>query len=389
MNTGKTLFAQVMDFLPWKTFHRIVDRYNGNHRIRTLSCADQFRIMAFAQLTYRESLRDIEVCLAAQAGKLYHMGIAEPVARSTLADANELRDWHIYFEFAQRLIVKARALYAGDDFGVELTNTVYALDATTIDLCLSLFPWAPFRSTKAAVKLHTLLDLRGSIPTFIHISDGKLHDVNVLDLIIIEAGAFYIMDRGYLDFKRLYALDQARGFFVTRAKRNLDARRVYSAPVDRSTGLISDQTIALNGHYAAKRYPAHLRRIRFRDPETGKVLVFLTNQFTLPALTICALYKCRWQVELFFKWIKQHLRIKRFYGTSENAVRTQIWIAISVYVLVAIIKKQLKLDSSLHTLLQILSLTLFEKLPLQQVVVETAPVNSDIVLHNQLNLFES
>ena len=364
MYLGKTLFAQVMDFLPWKTFHRIVDRYGGNRRIRTLSCAEQFRVMAFAQLTYRESLRDIEVCLAAQAGKLYHMGIAEPVARSTLADANELRDWHIYFEFAQRLIVKARALYAGDDFGVELANTVYALDATTIDLCLSMFPWAPFRSTKAAVKLHTLLDLRGSIPTFIHISDGKLHDVNVLDLIIIEAGAFYIMDRGYLDFKRLYALDQARGFFVTRAKRNLDARRVYSAPVDRSTGLISDQTIALNGHYAAKRYPAHLRRIRFRDPETGKVLVFLTNQFTLSALTICALYKCRWQVELFFKWIKQHLRIKRFYGTSENAVRTQIWIAISVYVLVAIIKKQLKLDSSLHTLLQILSLTLFEKLPL-------------------------
>jgi hypothetical protein len=388
MYLGKTLFAQVMDFLPWKTFHRIVDRYDGDHRIRTLSCADQFRIMAFAQLTYRESLRDIEVCLAAQAGKLYHMGIAEPVARATLADANELRDWHIYFEFAQRLIVKARALYAGDDFGVELTNTVYALDATTIDLCLSMFPWAPFRSTKAAVKLHTLLDLRGSIPTFIHISDGKLHDVNVLDLIIIEAGAFYIMDRGYLDFKRLYALDQARGFFVTRAKRNLDARRVYSAPVDRSTGLISDQTIALNGHYAAKRYPAHLRRIRFRDPETDKVLVFLTNQFTLPALTICALYKCRWQVELFFKWIKQHLRIKRFYGTSENAVRTQIWIAISVYVLVAIIKKQLKLDSSLHTLLQILSLTLFEKLPLQQAVAQTAPVNSDIVLHNQLNLFE-
>jgi hypothetical protein len=388
MNTGKTLFAQVMDFLPWKTFHRIVDRHRGNLRIRTLSCADQFRIMAFAQLTYRESLRDIEVCLAAQAGKLYHMGIAEPVARSTLADANESRDWHIYFEFAQRLIVKARALYAGDEFGVDLTNTVYALDATTIDLCLSMFPWAPFRSTKAAVKLHTLLDLRGSIPSFIHISDGKLHDVNVLDLIIIEAGAFYIMDRAYLDFKRLYALDQAKGFFVTRAKRNLNARRVYSAPVDRSTGLISDQTIALNGHYAAKRYPAHFRRIRFRDPETSKVLVFLTNQFTLPALTICALYKCRWQVELFFKWIKQHLRIKRFYGTSENAVRTQIWIAISVYVLVAIIKKQLKLDSSLHTLLQILSLTLFEKLPLQQVVAETAPVNNDIVLHNQLNLFE-
>jgi hypothetical protein len=388
MNTGKTLFAQVMDFLPWKTFHRIVDRYGGDRGIRTLSCAEQFRVMAFAQLTYRESLRDIEVCLGAQAGKLYHMGIADPVARSTLADANELRDWRIYYEFAQRLVLKARSLYAGDDFGVELTNTVYALDATTIDLCLSMFPWAPFRSTKAAVKLHTLLDLRGSIPTFIHISDGKLHDVNVLDLIIIEAGAFYIMDRGYLDFERLYALDQAGGFFVTRAKRNLDARRLYSAPVDRSTGVISDHTIVLNGFYAAKHYPAHLRRIRYRDPETGKVLVFLTNQFTLPALTICALYKCRWQVELFFKWIKQHLRIKRFYGTSENAVRTQIWIAISVYVLVAIIKKQLKLEASLHTLLQILSLTLFEKLPLQQIVADIAPEQNDIVLHRQLNLFE-
>ena len=388
MYLGKTLFAQVMDFLPWKTFHRIVARYGGDRGVRTLSCAEQFRVMAFAQLTYRESLRDIEVCLAAQAGKLYHMGIAEPVARSTLADANESRDWHIYFEFAQRLIIKARALYAGEDFGVELSNTVYALDATTIDLCLSMFPWALFRSAKAAVKLHTLLDLRGSIPTFIHISDGKLHEVNVLDLILIEAGAFYIMDRGYLDFQRLYTLDQAGGFFVTRAKRNLDARRLYSAKGDRSTGLISDQTIALNGFYAAKHYPGYLRRIRYRDPDTGKVLVFLTNQFTLPALTICALYKSRWQVELFFKWIKQHLRIKRFYGTSENAVRTQIWIAISVYVLVAIIKKQLKLDSSLHTLLQILSLTLFEKLPLQQVVADIAPEQNDIVLHSQLNLFE-
>jgi len=388
MNTGKTLFAQIMDFLPWTTFARYVQRYRGDSGVRTLPCTEQFRVMAFAQLTYRESLRDIEVCLSAQAGKLYHMGLREPVRRSTLADANESRDWRIYFEFAQRLIVKARALYAGDDFGVELTNTIYALDATTIDLCLSMFPWAPFRSTKAAVKLHTLLDLRGSIPTFIHISDGKLHDVNVLDLIIIEAGAYYIMDRGYLDFERLYALDQAKGFFVTRAKRNLDARRLYSAPVDRSTGLISDQTIALNGFYVAKHYPAHLRRIRYRDSETGKILVFLTNQFTLPALTICALYKCRWQVELFFKWIKQHLRIKRFYGTSENAVRTQIWIAISVYVLVAIIKKQLKLDVSLHTLLQILSLTLFEKLPLQQVVADIAPEAYDIEFHNQLNLFE-
>ena len=388
MYLGKTLFAQVMDFLPWKTFHRIVHRYGGDRRIRSLSCAEQFRVMAFAQLTYRESLRDIEVCLAAQAGKLYHMGIGEPVARSTLADANELRDWRIYFELAQRLIVKARVLYVGEDFGVELANTVYALDATTIDLCLSLFPWAPFRSTKAAVKLHTLLDLRGSIPTFIHISDGKLHDVNVLDLLIIEAGAFYIMDRGYLDFERLYALDQAGGFFVTRGKRNLDARRLYSASVDRNTGLICDQTIALNGFYPAKHYPAHLRRIRYRDPETTKTLVFLTNQFALPALTICKLYKCRWQVELFFKWIKQHLRIKRFYGTSENAVRTQIWIAISVYVLVAIIKKQLRLEVSLHTLLQILSLTLFEKLPLQQAVAGIDPISIDSASHNQLKLFE-
>lgn len=388
MNVGKTLFAQIMDFLPWTTFARYVKRYGGDRGVRTLPCAEQFRVMAFAQLTYRESLRDIEVCLSAQAGKLYHMGLREPVRRSTLADANESRDWHIYFEFAQRLIVKARALYADEDFGVELSNTVYALDATTIDLCLSMFPWAPFRSTKAAVKLHTLLDLRGSIPTFIHISDGKLHDVNVLDLILIEAGAYYVMDRGYLDFERLYALDQAGGFFVTRAKRNLDARRLYSRPVDRSSGLISDQTIALNGFYAAKHYPGHLRRIRYRDSETGKVLVFLTNQFALPALTICALYKCRWQVELFFKWIKQHLRIKRFYGTSENAVRTQIWIAVSVYVLVAIIKKQLQLEASLHTLLQILSLTLFEKLPLQQVVASSVTMGNDIVIHSQLNLFE-
>ena len=388
MYLGKTLFAQVMEFLPWKTFHRIVDRYAGDHRIRTLSCAEQFRIMAFAQLTYRESLRDIEACLAAQAGKLYHMGIGEAVARSTLADANEVRDWRIYFEFAQRLIVKARALYVGEDFGVELANTVYALDATTIDLCLSMFPWAPFRSTKAAVKLHTLLDLRGSIPTFIHVSDGTLHDVNVLDLLIIEAGAFYIMDRGYLDFERLYALDQAGGFFVTRAKRNLDARRVYSSPVDRRSGLMCDQTIALNGFYAAKHYPGHLRRIRYRDTDTGKTLVFLTNQFALPALTICALCKCRWQVELFFKWIKQPLRIKRFYGTSENAVRTQIWIAISVSVLVAIIRKQLQIEVSLHTLLQILSVTLFETLPLQQAVAGIDPFTDDAVSCNQLKLFE-
>src|SRR5271170_5381404 len=388
MYLGKTLFAQVMDFLPWKTFHRIVDRYGGDHRTRSLSCAEQFRVMAFAQLTYRESLRDIEACLAAQPAKLWHMGFGGPVRRATLADANEVRDWRIYAEFAQRLITRARKLYVHEDFGVELANTVYALDATTIDLCLSMFPWAPFRSTKAAVKLHTLLDLRGSIPTFIHISDGKMHDVNVLDLLLIEAGAFYIMDRGYLDFERLYALDQAGGFFITRAKRNLDARRVYSAPVDRDAGLICDQTIALNGFYAAKHYPAHLRRIRYRDPETGKNLVFLTNQFALPALTICALYRCRWQVELFFKWIKQHLRIKRFYGTSENAVRTQIWIAISVYLLVAIIKKQLQLDVSLHALLQILSLTLFGKLPMQQAFGRVDPVENNLISDRQLKLFE-
>src|SRR3954462_336472 len=387
MYLGKTLFAQVMDFLPWKRFHRIVNRYGGDPRTGGLSCAEHFRVKASAQLTYRESLRDIEVCLAAQAGRRYHMGIRAAVARSTLADANESRDWRIYFELAQRLIAQARALYIDEDFGVELANTVYVLDATTIDLCLSMFPWAPFRSTKAAVKLHTLLDLRGSIPTFIHISDGKMHDVNVLDLLLIEAGAFYVMDRGYLDFERLYTLDQAGGFFITRAKRNLDARRVYSAPVDRDAGLICDQTIALNGFYAAKHYPAHLRRIRYRDPETGKNLVFLTNQFALPALTICALYRCRWQVELFFKWIKQHLRIKRFYGNSENAVRTQIWIAISVYVLVAIIKKQLNLEASLYTILQVVSVSVFEKTPLRTAFSPEIYGCDTAIENNQLNLF--
>jgi hypothetical protein len=344
--------------------------------------------MAFAQLTYRESLRDIETCLAAQAVKLYHMGISQPVARSALADANERRDWRIYAEFAQRLISRARALYASESFGIELDHTVYALDATTIDLCLSMFPWAEFRSTKTAVKLHTLLDLRGAIPSFIHISDGKLHDVNVLDLLIPEAGAFYVMDRGYLDFTRLYALDQAGAFFVTRAKRNMDARRLYSASVDRSTGLICDQTIALNGFYAAKSYPANLRRIRYRDPETNKGLVFLTNHSLLPALTICALYKSRWQVELFFKWIKQHLRIKRFYGTSENAVKTQIWIAVAVYVLVAIIKKELNLKASLHTLLQVLSVTVFEKISLQEALTDIEPGQLTLDSASQLSLFE-
>ena len=387
MYVGKTLFAQVMDFLPWKNFHRIVTRYGGDHRVRTLTCAEQLRSMAFAQLTYRESLRDIEACLSAQAAKLYHMGFRQPVSRSTLADANESRDWRIYAEFAQRLIAQARALYAGEALGMELSETVYALDATTIDLCLSVFPWARFRSTKAAIRLHTLLDLRGAIPSFIHISDGKLHEVNVLDLLIPEAGAFYVMDRGYTDFDRLYALHQAAAFFVIRAKSNLDARRLYSAPIDRNTGVICDQTIVLNGVISSIGYPEHLRRIRFKD-ETGKGLVFLTNHFQLPAATICALYRQRWQVELFFKWIKQHLRIQRFFGTSENAVKTQIWIAVSVYVLVAIIKKRLNLDASLHTLLQILSVTVFEKIPLAQALTPQQPIQELSMFNNQLNLFE-
>jgi len=388
MHIGKTLFAQLMDFLPWTTFRRIVLRYDGDHRARTFFCTEQFRCMAFAQLTYRESLRDIEACLAAQAGKLYSMGLRQAVRRSTLAEANESRDWRIYAEFAQRLIAHARKLYASDSFGVELSNTVYALDATTIDLCLAMFPWAPFRSTKAAIKLHTLLDLRGAIPSFIDISDGKVHDVNTLDLLIPEPGAFYVMDRGYLDFERLFSLSQAGAFFVIRSKKNTDVRRVYSAPTDRTTGLMCDQTVVLKGVLSSKRYPQQLRRIRFKDPESAKTLVFLTNHFQLPALTICALYKCRWQVELFFKWIKQHLRIKRFFGTSENAVKTQIWIAVSVYVLIAIIKKQLNLDAPLHTLLQILSLTLFEKLDLAEALT-LPPIGSNLVdTANQLYLFD-
>ena len=387
MNTGKTLFAQLMDFLPWTTFARIVERYGGDRYVKSLCCAEHFRVMAFAQLTYRESLRDIEACLSAQVSKLYHMGFREPIRRSTLSDANEARDWRIYADFAQGLIRQARKLYAVESLGVELSETVYALDSTTIDLCLSVFPWALFRSTKAAVKMHTLLDLRGAIPSFIHISDGKLHDVNVLDLLIPEAGAIYVMDRGYLDFERLHVLHQAGAFFVTRAKSNLDAHRIYSAAVDRSTGIICDQTIALNGYYSQRHYPDHLRRIRFKDAETAKALVFLTNQFVLPASTVCTLYKARWQVELFFKWIKQHLRIKRFYGTSENAVKSQIWIAVSVYVLVAIGKKRLNLDASLYTLLQILSVTLFEKMPIYQTLIGNDSKSSDHVQCNQLNLF--
>ena len=387
MHVGKTLFAQVMEFVPWTTFQRIVDRYRGDHRVRTLRCAEQFRCMAFAQLTYRESLRDIEACLSAQRDKLYHMGLRQAVSRSTLADANESRDWRIYAEMAERLITQARKLYATDSFGVDLNETVYALDATTIDLCLSVFPWASFRLTKAAVKLHTLLDLRGSIPTFIHISDGKLHDVNVLDLLIPEPGAFYVMDRAYVDFERLYALSQAGSFFVTRAKKNINARRLYSAPTDRASGVICDQKIVLNVFRSHHGYPEQLRRIRYTDAESGKKLVFLTNQFHLPALSICALYQCRGKVELFFKWIKQHLRIKRFFGTSENAVRTQIWIAVIVYVLIAIIKKRLNLAASLHTLLQILSVSIFEKAQLLEALTASEAPEQVDDHRNQLQLF--
>jgi hypothetical protein len=387
MNVGKTLFAQVMEFVPWKTFGRIVERHKGDAGVRTLGCAELFRVMAFAQLTWRESLRDIEVCLTSNQAKLFHMGLKAPPARSTLSDALNQRDWRIYHALAQRLIVRARALYAQDSV-LELDASVYALDATTIDLCLSLFDWAPFRSTKAAIKLHTLLDLRGAIPAFIHISDGKLHDVNVLDVLPVEAGAFYVMDRGYVDFERLYAMHQAGAFFVTRAKAGMDARRVYSAATDRSTGVICDQRVMLNGFYSAKNYPDHLRRVRFKDSESGKTLVFLTNNTTLPALTIAALYKSRWQVELFFKWIKQHLRIKRFLGTSENAVKTQIWCAVATYVLIAIVKKELHLDASLYTCLQILSVSVFEKTKVSCALQPDRSRPDPPIAANQLILFD-
>ncbi len=366
MYAGKLVFAQVMECAPWHTFRRLVAKYGADFNVRSFSCLDQFVSMAFAQITYRESLRDIEACLAAHATKAYHLGLRGNFTRSNLADANERCDWRLHCEFAQALIRIARRLYATEPLGLELDNTVYALDSTTIDLCLTLFPWAPFRSTKAAIKLHTLLDLRGNIPSFIHISDGKLHDVNVLDLLIPEAGAFYVMDRGYLDFSRLYRMHQSGGFFVTRAKRNMNFRREQSAPIDRSAGLVCDQRVRLNNYYAAHDYPGPLRRVRYKDPITEKSLVFLTNHFGIPALSVCALYKSRWQVVLFFKWIKQHLRIKRFFGTSENAVKSQVWIAVATYVLVAIVRKRLKLDLSLHTMLQVLSVTPFEKIPLIQ-----------------------
>ena len=388
MYVGKTLFAQIMEFVPWTSFGRIVDRYNGNAGVRRMTCAEQFRVMAFAQLTWRESLRDIEVTLGANANKLYAMGFRHSIHRSTLADANESRDWRIWSDVAALLIRRARKLYSDTDLvGLDLKSTVYALDATTIDLCLSLFEWAPFRKAKGAVKLHTLLDLRGAIPAFIHISDGKMHEVNVLDFMPIEAGAFYVMDRGYLDFTRLYAMHQAGGFFVTRAKVNMNARRIYSKPVDRSTGLICDQTVVLNGFYATQHYPENLRRIRFKDAETGKTFIFLTNNFLLPPLTIAALYKNRWQVELFFKWIKQHLRIKKFLGNSENAVKTQIWCAVSTYVLIAIVKKEPQIKSSLYTLLQILSVSVFEKTELSS-AFQGEEYSSEILgTANQLKLF--
>jgi len=388
MNPGPTVFAQLMAHAPHKAFVRCVEQYRGPERRRRFSYWDQFLAMAFAQLTYRESLRDIEACLSAVPDKLYHLGFRSRVSRSTLADANERRDWRVYAAFAQLLIAEARRLYAHEPLDVELEQTVYALDSTTIDLCLSLFPWAHFRRAKAAVKVHTLLDLRGAIPAFIWITDGSVHDVRILDAVLPEPGAIYLVDRGYIDYARLHRLTAAHAVFVTRAKKNLLFRRLRSRPVDKATGLLCDQTIALTGVRPCREYPDHLRRIRYRDPESGKRLVFLTNDFTLPALTITQLYRCRWQVEVFFKWIKQHLRIKAFYGTSPNAVQTQIWIAISVYVLVAILRKRLRIERDLYTLLQILSVYAFEKVPLPQLLTTAVNASEDAHIRNQLQLFD-
>ena len=391
MNSGKTVFSQIMDYLPMYEFRKCIDRYQGNHQIKSFSCLDQYLCMAFAQLTYRESLRDIEACLRSRKEKLYHLGIRGRVSRSTLAEANEKRDWRMYADFCQILISQARSLYADEDFGVELKETAYALDSTTIDLCLSLFPWASFRKHKAAVKMHTLLDLRGNIPSFIEITEGTLHDVNILDILVPEPGSFYIMDRGYLDFERLYVFTQLLAFFVTRTKKNTKVRRVYSHPVDRTDGLRYDQTVMLITPKSLAGYPEKLRRVKYFDAEREKQLIFLTNNFVLPALTIAKLYKCRWQIELFFKWIKQHLRIKAFYGTSDNAVKTQIWIAVSTYVLVAIIRKRLHLEMNLYTILQILSVTLFEKVQLDQLFTNYDYKKLPDLKEqpcNQLNLFE-
>jgi hypothetical protein len=388
MNEGKTLFAQLMEFVPWTSFGRIVQRWDGNNGVRSFNCAEQFRVMAFAQLTWRESLRDIEATLGANASKLYGMGMRHAVRRSTLADANETRNWRIWSDLAALLIRRARRLYAGESIGLDLDNTVYCLDSTTIDLCLSLFGWAPFRATKAAVKVHTLLDLRGPIPAFVHVSDGRFHDINVLDMLKYEPGSFYVMDRGYQDFARFYAIHQAGAFFVTRAKVRMDARRVYSMPVDRSTGLMCDQRVIQAKPYGLAHYPEHFRRIRYADPATGKKLVFITNNTTLPALSICALYKSRWQVELFFKWIKQHLRIKHFLGNTENAVKTQIWCAVATYVLIAIVKKELKLPASLYTLLQILSVSVFEKTQLRRALWADQIDSEPLTGAKQLILFD-
>ncbi len=388
MRAGKFVFAQLMELLPWKRFQRLVAKYGGDRYVKHFSCSDQFLSMAFAQLTYRESLRDMEACMRAHSAKLYHMGIRSRISRSTLADANESRDWRIYAEFAQSLIERARPLYANDPLELDLQNTVYALDSTLIELCLSMFPWAHYQSKHAALKLHTLMDLRGNIPSFLYISDGKLHDVKVLDQLLPEPGAFYVMDRGYIDYTRLYRFHQGRAFFVVRARSNLQARRRYSHPVDRSTGLRSDHTVRLTGQFSHQDFPEPLRRVSIKDLSTGKSLVLLTNHFSLPALSITTLYRYRWQIELFFKWIKQHLRIKAFFGTSENAVKTQIWIAVSVYVLVAIVKKRFQLPASLHDLLQVLSVTLFEREPIDQVLTLLNTESYPLDHSNQLTLFD-
>jgi hypothetical protein len=388
VNSGRTVFSQILDHLPWYEFQKCVARYRGDYQQKSFSCWDQFLAMSFAQLTYRESLRDIEACLRSMSGKLYHAGFRGRVARTTLADANESRDWRIYADFAQILIGIARPLHAHDPIGVDLDQSLYALDSTTIDLCLSVFPWARFRKHKAAVKMHTLLDLHGNIPTFIRITNGKVHDVNILDEILPEAGAFYVMDRAYIDFERLYWFTLCSAFFVTRTKENVLLQRRYSHPVDKSTGVLSDQTVILTAIESAKAYPEALRRISYRDPITEKRLRFLTNNFVLPALTIAEIYRCRWQVELFFKWIKQHLRIKVFFGTSENAVKTQIWIAVAVYVLVAIVRKKLGLEASLYQILQVLSVTLFEKTPILRALQASDSESNSAEVGNQLNLFD-
>jgi len=388
MNKDRTIFSQLMDYLPLKAFHRCVKKYHGHHKVKTFSCLDQFYTMAFAQLTFRESLRDIEVCLRSQQPKLYHMGFRSLIARNTLSNANEKRDWRIYAEFAQILIHQARELYKDEDLGIELDKTLYALDSTTIDLCLSLFPWAIFRKRKAAIKLHTLLDIKANIPTFIHITDGTVHDVNILDVLIPEPGSIYLLDRGYTDFDRLHTLHLYGTFFIIRAKSNLKFRRLYSYPVDKATGLKCDQSIVLSNYYAHKDFPDKLRRIKFFDADNERNLVFLSNIFTLPALVIAKLYKQRWKIEIFFKWVKQNLKIKSFYGTSPNAVKTQIWIAISVYVLVAIIKKKLNLNISLYTFMQVLSVNIFEKVSILQLVTDNDYTKLNAGLSNQLNLFD-